>query len=184
MSPVSVLGICQILGWGSSFYLPAVLAHPIAADLGVPFSWVIGGASLGLLVAGLASRQIGKIIHRHGGRRVLIASSLLFALGLTTLALADNLGVFYLAWAIIGLGMGSGLYDAAFSTLGNIYGDAARHPITALTLWGGFASTVCWPITAYLSETVGWRDACLVYAAIHLLVGLPIYAFALPRARD
>ena len=184
MSPITVLGIGQILGWGSSFYLPAVLAHPIATELDWPFSWVIGGASLGLLVAGLASRRIGKIIHRIGGRPVLIASSLLFALGLATLAQASHVTVFYLAWAIIGLGMGAGLYDAAFSTLGKIYGDAARRPITALTLWGGFASTVCWPISAYLLDTVGWRDACLVYAAIHLLLGLPLYALALPRGQS
>jgi MFS family permease len=181
VSPVTVLGICQILGWGSSFYLPAVLANPIAAELELPFSWVIGGVSFGLLVAGLASRQIGNIIHRHGGRPVLIASSLLFALGLVILSRADHLAVYYAAWTIIGLGMGCGLYDASFSTLGRIYGDVARRPITALTLWGGFASTVCWPITAYLSETVGWRDTCLVYAAVHLLLGLPLYAVALPR---
>lgn len=184
MSPITVLGIGQILGWGSSFYLPAVLARPIATELGWPFSWVIGGASLGLLVAGLASRRIGKIIHRTGGMPVLIASSLLFALGLATLAQASHLTEFYLAWAIIGLGMGAGLYDAAFSTLGKIYGDAARRPITALTLWGGFASTVCWPISAYWLDTVGWRDACLVYAAIHLLLGLPLYALALPRGQS
>ena len=181
MSPVTALGIGQILGWGSSFYLPAVLANPIAADLHLPFSWVIGGVSIGLLVAGLASRQIGKTIHRYGGRPVLIASSLLFALGLVVLSRADDLAVYYAAWTVLGLGMGSGLYDASFSTLGKIYGDAARRPITALTLWGGFASTVCWPITASLSETVGWRDTCLVYAALHILLGLPLYAVALPR---
>jgi len=184
MSPGTVLGICQILGWGSSFYLPAVLANPIAADLGLPFSWVIGGVSVGLLVAGLASRRIGRTIHRYGGRPVLIASSLLFAFGLTTLSQADHLAVFFAAWAIIGLGMGSGLYDAAFSTLGKIYGDGARRAISAITLWGGFASTVCWPISAYLSETVGWRDTCMIYAMLHLLLGLPLYAFALPRGQS
>lgn len=184
MSPITVLGICQILGWGSSFYLPAVLAGPIAAELEWPFSWVIGGVSLGLLVAGLASRKVGRTIHRYGGRPVLIASSLLFALGLVALAHADHLAMFYTAWAVIGLGMGTGLYDASFSTLGKIYGDGARRPIAALTLWGGFASTVCWPISAYLSETVGWRDTCLVYAALHLLLGLPLYAFALPHGRS
>ena len=184
MSPVTVLGICQILGWGTSFYLPAVLASPIAAELELPFSWVIGGVSLGLLVAGLASRKVGRTIHRYGGRPVLIASSLLFALGLMTLAHADHLVMYYAAWAVIGLGMGTGLYDASYSTLGKIYGDAARRPIAALTLWGGFASTVCWPISAYLSQTVGWRDTCLVYAALHLLLGLPLYAFALPRGHS
>ena len=181
MSPVTILGICQILGWGSSFYLLAVLAKPIAEDTGWTFSWVVGGVSVGLLVAGLVSRHVGRAIHRHGGRPILIGSSLLLAVGLAVLSQASNFAIYVLAWAIIGLGMGSGLYDAAFSTLGRLYGEAARRPITALTLWGGFASTVCWPLSAHLVESIGWRDTCLVYTALHLLVGLPRHAFAVPR---
>ena len=181
MSPVTILGICQILGWGSSFYLLAVLAKPIAEDTGWTFSWVVGGVSVGLLVAGLVSRHVGRAIHRHGGRPILIGSSLQLAVGLAVLSQASNFAIYVLAWAIIGLGMGSGLYDAAFSTLGRLYGEAARRPITALTLWGGFASTVCWPLSAYLVESIGWRDTCLVYTALHLLVGLPLHAFAVPR---
>lgn len=181
MSPVTILGICQILGWGSSFYLLAVLAKPIAQDTGWEFSWVVGGVSVGLLVAGLVSRRVGHAIHRHGGRPILIASSLLLAMGLAVLSQASSFAIYFSAWAIIGLGMGSGLYDAAFSTLGRLYGDAARRPITALTLWGGFASTVCWPLSAYLAESIGWRETCLVYTALHLLVGLPLHAFAVPR---
>ena len=181
MSPVTILGICQILGWGSSFYLLAVLAKPIAEETGWSFSWVVGGVSVGLLVAGLVSRHVGRAIHRHGGRPILIGSSLLLAMGLAVLSQASNFAIYVLAWAIIGLGMGSGLYDAAFSTLGRLYGDAARRPITALTLWGGFASTVCWPLSAYLAESIGWRETCLVYTALHLLIGLPLHAFAVPR---
>ena len=181
MSPVTVLGIGQILGWGSSFYLPAVLAGPIVADMGWPFSQVIGGVSIALLVAGLAARGIGRLIHHYGGRPILMAGSCLLAFGLTILSQADRVAIFYAAWIVIGLGMGAGLYDAAFSTLGKIYGDAARRPITLLTLWGGFASTVCWPISAYLATMFGWREACIVYAALHLCLGLPLYAFLLPR---
>ena len=183
MNPVTILGICQVLGWGTSFYLPAVVAQPISVEMQWPFAWVIGGTSFGLLVAGLASRGVGTLIHRHGGRPVLIASSCLFALGLGILSLSDNLILFFTAWAILGLGMGSGLYDAGFSTLGKIYGDAARRPITLLTLWGGFASTVWWPIGAYVTENYGWRETCLVYACAHLIIGLPLYLFAVPRAK-
>jgi MFS family permease len=181
-NPVTILGICQILGWGTSFYLPAVVAQPIANEMNWPFSWVIGGTSLGLLVAGLASRRVGVLIHRHGGRPVLIASSCLLPLGLVMLSQSGSLPLFFIAWSILGLGMGCGLYDAGFSTLGKIYGDAARRPITLLTLWGGFASTVWWPIGAYVTEADGWRGTCLVYAAAHLLIGLPLYIFAVPRA--
>jgi predicted MFS family arabinose efflux permease len=77
--------------------------------------------------------------------------------------------------------MGAGLYDAAFSTLGSIYGRDSRSAITSVTLFGGFASTVCWPISAFLVEHLGWRGACFCYAALHALLALPTYLFALPR---
>ncbi|HKP26088.1 MAG TPA: MFS transporter [Dongiaceae bacterium] len=178
---VPALGITQILAWGSSYYLPAVLAQPIAEETGWPLTWVVGGLSIGLLVSGLASPFVGRIIHRHGGRPVLATSAVLLAAGLLGLALAPNLVTFLVAWAIIGLGMGTGLYDPAFSTLGRIYGQKARQHITTLTLFGGFASTACWPLSAYFVSEFGWRGACLAYAAIHLVVTLSIYLLALPK---
>ena len=115
---VPALGVTQILAWGSSFYLPAVLAKPIADDTGWPLTWVVGGLSLGLLVAGLAAPFIGRQIHRWGGRPVLMASAVLLGAGCVGLAVAPTLPVFIAAWLVMGLGMGAGLYDAAFSTLG------------------------------------------------------------------
>lgn len=176
---VPALGITQILAWGSSYYLPAVLAKPIAEDTGWPLAWVIAGLSIGLLIAGLISPIVGKRIHDFGGRPVLIASALLLAAGFTVLALAPNLPVFIGGWPIIGLGMGAGLYDAAFSTLGRMYGLAARQHITTLTLFGGLASTACWPLSAFFLSELGWRGACGAYAAIQILVALPIYVIAL-----
>lgn len=178
---VPALGITQILAWGSSYYLPAVLAQPIADDTGWPLTWVIGALSLGLLMAGLASPFVGRQIHRHGGRPVLIASALLLAAGQLGLAAAPNLPIFIAAWLVTGLGMSAGLYDAAFSTLGRLYGQEARQHITTLTLFGGFASTVCWPLSAFFLQELGWRGACVAYAAIQLVICLGIYLFALPR---
>src|SRR6202034_1117497 len=90
---------------------------------------------------------------------------------------------FYIAaWLIMGIGMGAGLYDAAFGTLGRLYGRDARAAITTLTLFGGFASTVCWPFSAFLVSTVGWRGAWLAYAAIQLCFSLPLYLLVLPRS--
>lgn len=176
---VPALGITQILAWGSSYYLPAVLAKPIADDTGWPLAWVIAGLSLGLLIAGLISPLVGRRIHDLGGRPVLIASALLLAAGFTVLALAPNLPVFIAGWAVMGLGMGAGLYDAAFSMLGRIYGLAARRHITTLTLFGGFASTACWPLSAFFVSELGWRGTCGAYAGIQMLVALPIYLLAL-----
>ncbi len=180
-SIIPVLGVTQILAWGSSYYLLAVLAAPIAGDTGWSLAWIVGGLSLGLLVAGLVSPRVGDAIQRLGGRVVLTASAILLALGLTGLALSPNLPVYILSWLILGTGMGAGLYDAAFATLGRLYGLGARTAITALTLFGGFASTVCWPLSALLVSEFGWRATCLIYAGIHLFVLLPLYVFALPK---
>ena len=105
----------------------------------------------------------------------------LFGTGLAALATAQSLAAFLVAWVLIGLGMGAGLYDPAFATLGRLYGHGGRSAITALTLFGGFASTVCWPLSAFLDAYLGWRGACLVYASFQLAIALPAYLFVLPR---
>ncbi|MDP4003155.1 MFS transporter [Methylobacterium sp. NEAU K] len=179
---ISALGVVQILAWGSSYYLPAVLAEPIARDTAWPLPWIVGGLSLGLLVAAFASPRVGRIIQRHGGRPVLACAALLLAAGLAVLGLAPTLLVFLGGWLLIGLGMGCGLYDPAYATLGRLYGAGARPAITALTLWGGFASTVCWPLSAFLVAHVGWRGTCFAYAALHLAVTLPLVLGLIPPA--
>lgn len=179
---ISALGLVQILAWGSSFYLMTVLAKPIAADMGWPLAWVIGALSAALLAAGLASPAVGAAIGRRGGREVLAAGCLMLAAGLTVIALAPTLWAFYAGWLVIGCGMAAGLYDPAFATLGQLYGRDARAAITALTLWGGFASTVSWPVTTLLLEAFGWRGAAAAYAAIHLCVTLPLILCFIPRA--
>ena len=182
LAVISALGVVEILAWGSSFYLPAVLAGPIAADTGWPLAWVVGGLSIGLLAAAIASPRVGIAIHRHGGRPVLASAALLLAAGHVVIGLAPNLPVFLSGWLVIGLGMGCGLYDPAFATLGRLYGAEARPAITTLTLWGGFASTVCWPLAAFLVDPVGWRGACLAYAGLHLAVTLPLVLGLIPPA--
>jgi MFS family permease len=177
---ITALGLAQILAWGTSFYFPAVFAGPIVAETGWSLFWVVSGTSLGLLVAGLISPRVGTLIDRHGGRPILASSSVLFSLGLIGLALAPNLPVYLLAWTVIGCGMGAGLYDAVFAALGKLYGREARAPITNLTLFGGFASTVCWPLSAFLIETFGWRHACVVYALAHLVIALPLQLAVMP----
>lgn len=181
LTVVSAIGVGQILAWGSSYYLLAVLAGPIAADTGWPLTWIMGALSIGMLVSGLASPRIGHLIHRHVGRPVLAASAVLLSAGLLLLGLAPSLPVFVVAWVVLGLAMGAGLYDPAFSTLGRLCGEQARSAITHVTLFGGFASTVCWPLSAFLVDHLGWRGACLTYAAIHLAVVLPLYLFGVPR---
>ncbi|QCP85614.1 MFS transporter [Cereibacter sphaeroides] len=185
MSPqarlAAALGVVQILTWGSSYYLMAVLSAAIAADTGWPLPWVVGSLSAGLLVAGLVSPLVGRTIARHGGRPVLVAGCLLISAGLMVLALAPNLAAFVAGWALMGAGMAAGLYDPAFATLGRIYGREARRAITLLTLWGGFASTVCWPLSALMLDHFGWRGTAAAYAGLHLAISVPLLLRALPK---
>ena len=179
---VPALGITQILAWGSTFYLLAVLGQPIARETGWTYDRVIAGMSVALLVAGALSPTVGRAIGERGGRPVLAAGAVTLALGLLLLGLARNYAWYLAAWVVIGAGMAAGLYDAAFSTLGAIYREHARGAITAVTLLGGFASTVCWPLSAYLVEHFGWRAACFAYAALQIGAALPIHLLVLPAA--
>lgn len=177
----TVLGIGLVFAWGTTYYLLAILARPIASDTGWPLPWIIGGLTLGSLVAGLVSIHVGRAIDRHGGRAVMSLGTALLALGLCILAAAPNLTVYLVGWIMLGGAMAACLYDAAFSTLGRILGERARTAIATVTLWGGFASTICWPISAALVESLGWRGTCLAYAAFFLAVLLPLQYFGLPR---
>ena len=176
------LGTAQTLAWASSYYLPALLAQPMARDLGVGTSTIFAAFSLALVVSALLGPLAGHAIDRHGGRPVLLGTNLLFAAGLGALALAQGPVGLFAAWALIGIAMGSGLYEAAFATLVRLYGQGARGAITGITLLAGFASTVGWPLTAWMEATWDWRGACAGWAALHLLLGLPLNAW-LPRAR-
>jgi MFS family permease len=137
--------------------------------------------SIGFLASGVVSPQVGRAVERRGGRPVLAFGAAFMALGLLGLAAAPSLPFYILAWIVLGIGMGAGLYDPAMATLGRLYGENARGAITLLTLFGGLASTVCWPLSAWLVGAVGWRGTCVVYALIHLLVSVPLYLFSLPR---
>ncbi len=178
---LAALGFGQIVAWGGTFYLPAVLAEPIARDTGWPLAWVVGGLSAGMLVSGLVSPAVGVQVERHGGRPVLAASSAVLALGLSLLAAAPMLGLYMLAWIVLGVGMGAGLYDPAFAALGRLYGEEARTAITTLTLIAGFSSTLCWPFSAWVLHLAGWRVTCLAYAALNLGVALPLHWLVVPR---
>jgi predicted MFS family arabinose efflux permease len=177
---IPALGITQIFAWGSTFYLPAALASLIASDTNWSYDLIVAGVSVGLLVAGLASPHVGRVISEKGGRSVLACGALLLALGLVGIATAPNIAWFVCSWLVIGVGMSASLYDAAFSTLGRIYGGAARNSITTVTLFGGLASTICWPLSAFLAARLGWRGACLSYAAVQIVISLPIHLLALP----
>lgn len=178
---VVALGITQTLAWASSYYLPAMLATPMAKDLGVETPTVFAAFSFALLISAFLGPYAGRCIDRWGGRPVLMATNLVFAAGLLLLGMAHSVVGLLVAWAVLGAGMGSGLYEAAFAGLVRLYGRDSRSAITGITLFAGFASTVGWPLSTLLEAQHGWRGACFGWAALHVFFGLPLNAL-LPRA--
>jgi MFS family permease len=178
---VAVIGTTQTLAWASSYYLPAILADPISAGLGLPKAVFFGCFSASLLLQAALGPIIGRAIDRRGGRDVLVLSNLVLGAGLIWLALAQGPIGLAGAWVLLGIGMSLGLYDSAFATLTALYGLEARAPITGITLIAGFASTLGWPLSALLNAHFGWRGACLGWAALNLLVCVPMNRLLIPR---
>lgn len=170
------LGTAQTLAWASTYYLPAILAVPMARDLGIASATVFAAFSAALVISAFMGPTAGRLIDRFGGRPVLVFSSLVFASGLGLLGVSWNLYSMLMAWLLLGVGMGCGLYEAAFATLVRLQGDGSRASITGITLIAGFASTVGWPLSTWLESEYGWREACLTWAALHVLIGLPLNA--------
>ena len=171
---VITLGIAQTFAWGSTYYLPAILAKPMAVSLGVTPSFVFAMFSMSLLVTAVLGPVFGRAIDQRGGRPFMAGTSVIFAISLVALALAQGPWTLALAWVGIGIGSAMGLYEAAFATVVRLYGITARSAITGITLIGGFTGTISWPLSTFLEAHMGWRWACVAWAAINLLVCLPL----------
>ncbi len=169
MPTVITLGLAQLINWGVSFYLPGAFAWRIVRTSGWAQTWVFAGPSLAMLVMAAVSPLSGRWLERMGGRRVMCTGTLVSAAGCVTLATSTTLVQFYVAWCLLGVGMRLSLYDAAFATLASLYGSDARRPMTQITLMGGLATTVFWPLGNWLGDTWGWRTGVFVYGAIGLL---------------
>lgn len=170
---VLCLGLTQLISWGITYYLVGAFGDLIIADTGWSREVVYGGFSIALLTMGLSSSLIGSLIDRHGGRRIMAMGAIVNAAGCLGLAASFDLPTYFASWVILGLGMRLTLYDAAFATLAHLLGRSARRPMSQITLLGGLASTVFWPVGTFLAEGYGWRTALVVYAGISL-VSLPL----------
>jgi predicted MFS family arabinose efflux permease len=175
------LGITQIIGWGSGFYLPAILAVPISLSLGISTETFFWAFTLSLLVSGLLGPQVGKFIDQLGGRKVLPIGTLAFALGLALLARQPQLPTAVFAWVLMGIGGSMGNYDAAFATAVNFFGNKSNGVIAGITVFAGFSSTISWPLTQALFEAFGWQVAVWVWFSLHLLIALPLH-LTIPRS--
>jgi MFS family permease len=179
---VVALGSTQTLAWASSYYLPAILGVPIAHDLGLEPGVFFGVFSGALLLSSGLAPSVGRLIDRHGGRSMMTVSNVVLASGLAMLGLAHGVASLCAAWLVLGIGTAMGLYTPAFATLARLYGRDARGPITGITLFAGFASTIGWPLSAFMLQHYGWREACLVWAALNLFVCAPVNWLFIPGA--
>lgn len=159
-----LLGVSQLVCWGTTYYLVGGFEGEMAADLGRSETFVQAGFSLALLVMALASPVTGNLIDRLGGRAVMSAGSLLAAVGCLALAASHAPLPYFASWVVLGVAMRLTLYEAAFATLARIGGPHARLAMAQVTLLGGLASTVFWPLGHAMAGQVGWRAAVVVYA--------------------
>jgi len=179
---VSTRSATQTLAWASTYYLTAVFADPVSASPHLSRTWFFGSVSAALLLSGALGPIAGRMIDRRGGRDVLAATNVVFAAGLGLLSMASGSVSLAAAWIVLGVGIGFGLYEAAFATATGVYGADARNAITGITLWAGFASTVGWPASTFFIGAFGWRGACLASASLHLAIGLPLNVLLVPNA--
>jgi MFS family permease len=176
------LGVAEIFLWGGSYFLMAVIADPVVASTQWPRAWVVGALSIAILISGLLAPFVGRRIRELGGRRVLVTGAVILAMGLAGVAASPDLPLFLIAWVIVGIGMSATLYDALFSIVGQTYGQGARGSITQITLISGLAITVCWPISNFLVQMIGWRGACLGYSVLVVVLVIPLFLWAIPAA--
>ncbi len=172
---LAILGATQIISWGTLYYAFAIVAREIERELGLRPELVFGAFSWCLLVAGMASTPAGILIDRHGGRLVMAGGSLLCGAGFILLSRAQGPISYFMAWTVLGVAMAGVLYEAAFASITYLFGAGSRRTISTLTLFGGFASTVFWPLTLQVDAWAGWRGTYLAYGCVQLLVCLPLH---------
>lgn len=180
---IATLTVTQTIGWGTTFHVPAVLSERVGADTGLSPAVVFGGLTIMLVVAAVLAPWAGRLLERRGSRILMMAGSLLTALGLAILAFSRGPLGFGLAWAVLGLAMPFALNQAASTALVQIAPDRARRAIAVVLMLSGFSGTLAWPALIWLDGAFGWRGAVLIGAALNVLVCLPLHAVGLPRGR-
>jgi len=179
---IAALAVTQLIGWGTLFYPVSILGRPIGAELGLPREIIFSGISLMLIASAVLAPRMGRSFDREGTRRAMAAGSAVACASLALLALAGNAWVYLGAWVLAGSAMAMCLGNATFTTLTQVAGPGARRAITTLTFFTGVSGTISWPATSFLEAEIGWRATLALYAALNLLVALPLHALVLPSA--
>jgi predicted MFS family arabinose efflux permease len=180
--PVSIvgLGVSQIVGWGSTFFIPSVMGRHIGEDLQLPAEVVFAGPTIMFVVGALLAPRIGRTVDRRGARALMATGSVLASCGLAALSFARSPATYIAAWLLLGIAGVMMMGTISSIALAQIAGDRARRALAFLTTVGGLASTVFWPLGGSLDATLGWRTTVLLYAGLHLAICLPIHLLILP----
>jgi MFS family permease len=176
---LAALCVTEIVSWGVLYYAFPVLVGAISADTGWSVGAATGAFSVGALVSAGGGIVVGRLIDRHGPRPVMTTGSIIGVLATVAIASAPTLPLFYVAWAVAGLGQAATFYPPAFAALTGWYGEQRVRALTTLTLVAGFSSTVFAPLTAALLGPLGWRGTYLVLAAVLVVVTVPLHALVL-----
>lgn len=184
VAAILALGLTQIIGYGTLYYSFSILAPDMARDLNWSSEWIFGALSAALLIGGLAAPTIGKWIDRFGAGRIMTAGSAIAAVALVACAFAPGKIAFVAALIAIETASNLVQYGAAFALLVQLRPGVAQRSITYLTLIAGFASTIFWPITTALHAQMSWQSVYLLFAALNLVICLPIHAWLSRSARE
>ena len=176
------LALTRIIGWGSIYYSPSVLAGYFAREIGLGPTVIFGGITILLVIGALVSPMLGRHLDRRGTRQVMALGAVISALGLGLLALAQGPISYLSTWVVIGVGHAMQLANTGNVTVAQLMGERTRRVIGLMMLVTGLASSVFWPLTAWLSADYGWRTCLLVFAGIQLVIVLPIH-LAIPAYR-
>jgi predicted MFS family arabinose efflux permease len=179
---IAVLAVTQLVGWGT-ISLPAVIGEQLARDLSLTLPAVFAGTTVMLVVTGLTSPLMGRAFVKYGARLVMAAGSLIAAPGFVLIAAASGPVLYYAGWVVLGVAGAAMLSTATYILLNEVVGGGAKRPIGALMLMTGLSSSLFWPITAFLTDLIGWRSTLLIYSASMVLICLPLHVFALPARR-
>jgi MFS family permease len=176
---VAALALGQLLCWAALYYTFSSFVLPMQREFGWTSPQLMGAFTLGLALWGAAAYAAGAAIDRGHGRCVLSGGAALGGLGFFLWAQASQLSTLYAAWSILGTAMAMCMYEPAFSVLTKRFPGRFAQGITALTLVGGFASTLAFPAAAWLIACCEWRGALQIIGAVLLFGVAPLHAWAL-----
>ena len=178
-----VLAISQVMGWGTSFYLPGIIGRDIARELGLSTEYVFAGITMMVVTGGLLSPRVGKIFDERGTPTLMAFGSVLMGLSLAVLGLAQGALSYAVAWFGIGVASTFCLSLGSMTSIAQIAGPEARKRMGILMLFTGIGGSLSWPLTAAIEVSLGWRGVCFVYALVNIVGLASLHYFTLPRDR-